>query len=46
MARKYTPMPISTRHKQKRSTNVAIALSLVALALLFFLVSLVKLGGA
>ncbi len=31
---------------EKRSTNVSIALSLVALALLFFFVTLVKLRGA
>jgi len=39
-------MPISEEHKRRRGRNLALAGALAALALLFFLATLVKLSGA
>ncbi|MEQ9638486.1 MAG: hypothetical protein RIM84_00550 [Alphaproteobacteria bacterium] len=39
-------MPLSDRHRQKRGRNFALAGVLVLLVVLFFVVSIVKMGGA
>ncbi len=39
-------MPITERHKRRRGRNLALAGALLALVVLFFLVTLVKLSGA
>ncbi len=39
-------MPISGRHKRRLGRNLALAGALLALVVLFFLVTLVKLSGA
>ncbi len=39
-------MPITERHKRWRGRNLALAGALLALVALFFLATLVKLGGA
>lgn len=38
-------MPISEQHKQKRGRNIALAGVLFFLVVLFFVVSIVKMGG-
>lgn len=38
-------MPLSDQHKKKRSRNVALALALGAMVVLFFTVTMVKIGG-
>ncbi len=39
-------MPIAEEHKRRRSRNLALAGALLALALLFFAATMVKLSGA
>lgn len=39
-------MPISDRHREKRGRNLALAGVLIVLVVLFFVVSVVKMGGA
>ena len=39
-------MPIGRMHKERRAKNVVIALLLAALVLLFFVLTLVKLGSS
>ncbi len=38
-------MPISERHKRLRGRNLALGAALLALAVIFFLATLVKIGG-
>jgi hypothetical protein len=37
-------MPLSDRHRQKRGRNYALAAALLALVVLFFIVSIVKMS--
>ena len=39
-------MPITEQHKHRRSKNLALAGTLLGLAVLFFAITLVKMGGA
>ena len=38
-------MPVSEEHKRRRGRNIALGAVLFGLAVLFFVVTLVKLGG-
>ncbi len=38
-------MPIHEQHRRQRTKNIALALALGALVVLFFLITLAKLGG-
>lgn len=38
-------MPISEEHKKRRGRNIALALALGALVVLFFAITMVRLGG-
>jgi hypothetical protein len=38
-------MPISEEHKKRRGRNIALALVLGALVVLFFVITMVRLGG-
>ncbi len=38
-------MPITEEHKKRRGRNIALALVLVGLVVLFFAITIVRLGG-
>jgi hypothetical protein len=42
---RFSDMPLSDRHKQMRWRNIAVALILLGLVVLFFFITIAKMGG-